>query len=209
MPKREKTFSKYLTYRFGNGTFSKPSFKDFAKSDIHKEIERVYRQLNGKQEIYPVAFRGYDIKLDNFIVELDEEQHFNRYRLLTLDSFMYSSSKSFSLNFYKTICIEHESDCLKKGDYGKYWKTDSSDRQFGKSGPEGILDVNGSSRWRQRAFYDFLRDAGQFLGKYKLIRISVHQVIDGNSVGLILDKGLTKYYPVLFDQIEKSIGESR
>jgi hypothetical protein len=205
MPKREEAFSNCLVDRFGCGYFSKPSIKDFLDSNIHQEIERVYRLLNGQQAIYPAGFNGYDIMLKNFIVELDEEQYFNRYRLLTLDSFIYNNNISFSSNYYKSICKKHESDCFIKDHYRKYWKTDSSDKQFGKSAPEGILAGDGSSRWRQRAFYDFLRDAGQFMGNYKLIRISVHQVIDSNSVGVILGKELTQYYPVLFDQIEKSI----
>jgi len=202
MPKQEEILSQILIDKFGEGSFQKPSYSDFSTSKLHNEITKVYRKLNGQLELYPVAFRGYDIQLSNCIVELDEEQHFNRYRALTLDSSIYKNSNSFSATDYIGYCKSFENLCLKKGDNRKYWKSNSTEIQFGKSAPDGILTGNGSSRWRQRAFYDFLRDAGQQIRDYKLIRISVHQIINDKTVGEILNKNLTKYYPKLISLIK-------
>jgi len=39
--------------------------------------------LNGILSQYPFHFRGFDINCNEFIIELDEERHFNRNRLIT------------------------------------------------------------------------------------------------------------------------------
>ena len=202
MPKQEEILSQLLINEYGECSFKKLSYFDFSNSKFHNEITKVYKKLNGQLEMYPVAFRGFDIQLSNCIVELDEEQHFNRYRALTLDSSMYKKINSFSTADYISYCNNFENLCLKKGYNRKYWKSNSTEIQFGKSSSDGTLTGNGSSRWRQRAFYDFLRDAGQRIGNYKLIRISVHQFIDDKKVGEILNKNLTKYYPKLISLIK-------
>lgn len=205
MPKQEEILSRLLTQKFGQGAFRKPSFADFSNSEFHNEIKNIYNKLNGQLNTYPVAFRGFDIELPLCIVELDEAQHFNRYRSITLDSSIYKASKSFSTTEYKDYCNQFENECLKKGDNRKYWKTPSTEKQFGKSAADGILTGGGSSRWRQRAFYDFLRDVGQYVGNFKLLRISIYQMIEDKSVGEILERELTKYYPQLLNQIESKV----
>lgn len=94
---------------------------------------------------------------------------------------------------------------MKKGDNRKYWKTTSTEKQFGKSAAEGILNGDGSSRWRQRAFYDYLRDVGQYVGNYKLIRISIYKRIEHKTIGEILERELTKYYSQLLKEIESKV----
>lgn len=205
MPKQEEVLSRLLTQKFGQEAYRKPSFSDFSNSEFHNEIHNIYNKLNGHLNNYPVAFKGFDIELPHCIVELDEAQHFNRYRSITLDSSIYKANTSFSTTEYKDYCNQFEYECLKKGDNRKYWKTSSTEKQFGKSAADGILTGDGSSRWRQRAFYDFLRDVGQFVGNYKLIRISIYQRIDDKTIGEILDKELTKYYPQLLKQIESKV----
>jgi hypothetical protein len=202
MPKLEEVFSKLLKKKFGQGTFKRPTLNDFLDSKYHNEIHNIYKKLNGKLNNYPVAFRGFDIELKNCIVELDEAQHFNRYRSITLESSVYKINNSFSTTDYKIYCNQFENECLKKGNNRKYWKTSSSDEQFGKSATDGILFGDGSSRWRQRAFYDFLRDVGQYIGSYKLIRISIYQMIEDKTIGEILERELIKYYPLLLDKLE-------
>lgn len=194
MPQQQELLANLLTEKFGVGSFAKPSYFTFSSSSLHSEIDRVYRLLGGKLSEYPTAFRGYDIQLNNCIVELDEEQHFNRYRKLTLTSAIYQKIDSFSITDYRTFCEKHEINCLKKADNRKYWSTSSTDKQFGESSDRGVLDENGSSRWKQRAFYDYLRDAGSEFSKHKLIRIAVHQLIRDKTVDEILKKGLSQYY---------------
>jgi hypothetical protein len=47
-------------------------------------VRALYAQLGGIQSESRLAPRGWDHPLDGFIVEPDEEQHFTRYRALTL-----------------------------------------------------------------------------------------------------------------------------
>ncbi|MEJ7846986.1 MAG: hypothetical protein WKF92_02740 [Pyrinomonadaceae bacterium] len=206
MPFRETTLSNLLL--FGTDSVLKPSYADFANSALHPEIQKVYKKLNGQLETYPVQYRGFDIKLPGCVVEFDEEQHFNRYRQLTLNSTIYEYNNSFSTEEYKTFCVEFENQCLNRASYGKYWKTNSTENQFGESSGNGMLEENGgSSRWKQRAFYDFLRDAGQQVGNYKLIRVSIHEVIGDTSVREILGNNLRQYFADLVKMIEqKRIG---
>jgi len=48
-------------------------------SQHRDEVMQVYRSLGGILNEIPFRFGGWDIVAPNFIIELDEEQHFNRY----------------------------------------------------------------------------------------------------------------------------------
>lgn len=48
---------------------------------------------------------------------------------------------------------------------------------FGLSHSEGILIGNGSSRWKQRAFYDFVKDASTLLTQIPVIRLSIYDTV--------------------------------
>jgi hypothetical protein len=91
-------------------------------------------------------------------IELDEAQHFNRYRDITLSSLQYSTLPFFPLSDYRTYCTVNEPLCLQKARRLGYWTNPSSAKNFGKAGHHGILAGLGSPRWKQRAFYDYLRD---------------------------------------------------
>jgi len=71
----------------------------------------------------------------------------------------------------------------------------SSDRQFGQSGERYNLEGAGSSRWRQRAFYDYLKDVYSWVVNLPLIRISIYDEFEGVSVDTLLSKGLAE--PIL------------
>lgn len=75
--------------------------------------------------------------------------------------------------YCKRFCDEYESNCLSAASWGNNWKTDSAERQFGHSDPEGCLGEKGSSRWKQRAFYDLLKDVANLMMKRPVIRFSI------------------------------------
>lgn len=137
-----------------------------------------------------------DIKLNGFVVELDVEQHFNRYRLVTLSSQFYRSK---SVKEYRYYCNQFEEDCQARAAFGKYWRTDSADRQFGPSEPYGQLTGTCSSRWKQRAFCDYLRDVAAEIIGCQLIRISVFDSVDGVRIGSILHEQKKDLYDRLAD----------
>jgi hypothetical protein len=195
MRQRQEILTKLLTDKFGIGTHC-PSSIDSAlliKAGIMNEVLRTYRKLGGILPVPPLSFGKWDICLDGFIVELDEEQHFNRYRAITLGSYIYHMDKGFDVFEYGNYCNKYEADCLRKSAWGKYWTSPSTEKQFGSPGINGDLKENGSPRWRQRAFYDYLRDVFAFVYRVPVIRISVYDRLVINSknktIGTILLNG--------------------
>jgi hypothetical protein len=195
MRKRQEILSHILTSTFGEGHIYQNSvdIHELVKAGILNEVKRTYQRLGGILEQPPFSFGKWDICLNGFIVELDEEQHFNRYRTITLDSYIYHMEKGFDIFDYGKYCKDYEADCLKKSSWGKYWTSPSTEKQFGSPGNNGNIEGNGSPRWRQRAFYDYLRDVFAILYRVPLIRISIYDNISLNGttkqVGIILLNG--------------------
>jgi len=149
-------------------------------------LNEVYNSLGGKQDVPPLNFGRWDIVTKDFIIELDEEQHFNRYRKKTLDSSLYDNYPWFDIEKYKIYCTEKESECKKKAKHGGYWANASTEKQFGKASEKGDLSGNGSPRWKQRAFYDFCRDLYSIVFEIPVYRFSVYDelIFKGNEIGL-------------------------
>ena len=187
MTKRETTLKFALKKEFGIGIHTRPNHEDFYVSKYSSEIDRIYSNLGGILFQYPTNYKGYDIILKNFIVELDEERHFNRYRKITLQSEFYNDN-SINVGKYQHYCSIHEIDCLKAASWGKNWSNPSTEKQFGVSSLPGDFQGNGSARWKQRAFYDYLRDISQFVSNIPLIRISIWDTIDKFTVNDLLNK---------------------
>jgi hypothetical protein len=114
----------------------------------------------------------------NLAIELDEEQHFNRYRLATLSSRIYKSLPRFPLSFYQTYCLQQEPLCLLKASHSKYWSTPSSVRSFGPASTSGTVTGSGSPRWKQRSFYDYLRDILPLAcTNFRVVRLSIYDSV--------------------------------
>jgi hypothetical protein len=167
--KREETMRILLNSEKGD----KP--KIYLEELLNKEkLKEIYTEWNsGESKEIPTSCGKFDIKLNGGYIEVDEELHFNKYRLITLNSKIYKNSKILNLENYKKFCTEYEEKCLKAGNYGKKWKNDSTEKQFGKSNKDGNLDKNGSSRWKQRAFYDLIKDIYCITNKFMLKRIAI------------------------------------
>lgn len=169
---------------------------ELQRAGLANEVQNIYKKIGGVCDSFPMNYR-WDIQRLDFILELDEELHFNRYRLITLDSNVYAKCPFFSVENYKIYCEKYEDDCLNAGSWGGKWKSESSEKQFLKSGPNGDLDGNGSSRWRQRAFYDYLKDLNLFVRGIKVIRVSIYDQFRGEQLKCILeaqDKKKLKIY---------------
>jgi len=173
-------------------TIHRPDFKGLAEHYLN-EISSVYKELGGILIEAPVKFGSFDFNNDNFIFEFDEEQHFNRYRAITLKSSIYNKNDS-NINNYKDWCNKMEVKCLSKASYGKYWSSISTEKQFGNPNSKGNLSNNGSPRWKQRAYYDFIKDCyAQFIG-IPIIRISVYDTINMNNIGNFISDNLFQKY---------------
>lgn len=176
-------------------------------SDYDHEIMRVYRDLGGIMESYPVNVGKYDLALKGLIIELDENLHFNRYRRITLNSIIYVDIRSFSATKYKEYCRLFEQRCLSAGRYGRKWTYESCEKQFGFAAKNGDLSGNGSPRWKQRAFYDYLKDVGCLLIGQKLVRLSIYDKINTENgieqLGDILEHNRTQYAEDIYRYISK------
>ena len=177
---REKTFIKYYLNYSGKKIHKhiKPSLDSIVNTGLYEEVMSVYKNLGGILEVFPYRFGPYDLPLSDMIIELDEEAHFNRYREITLDSTLYNDqSNKINVNNYKNQCRTKEHICLKNRSGLGFWTNPTSEKQFGKSNVNRDLDMNGSARWKQRAFYDYLRDLiPQILG-IPIYRVSIYDVL--------------------------------
>ena len=65
---------------------------------------------------------------------------------------------------------------------------------FLNSNTEKDLSGNGSSRWRQRAYYDFLKDITSKYKNIHIIRISIYETDQDKTVGDLLNNQDTKVW---------------
>lgn len=158
----------------GQEAVRKVAHDDLLQSPAATEAYATYRRVGGIQDAVPhFPPLRWDMTLDGVAVELDEAQHFNRYRAITLDSPVYEALQGLPTHDYRTWCAEHEGDALARQRQGPgFWKNPSTERQFGASGPRGDLSGPGSSRYKQRAFYDFLRDLSPWIAGTAVARVS-------------------------------------
>mgnify|MGYP000146893322 FL=1 len=183
----------------------KLSIFEIEYSGLGNEVERVYSALGGASEQIPLNYGSWDISLKDFCIELDEERHFNRYRLETLASSIYKDFSFFSVSNYKEYCLTKEEQCLRAASWGNNWKTNSSDKNFVISGDYGDLSENGSSRWRQRAFYDFIKDLNSVIRKVPILRISIYDTYNGNTVNEMLIKKDVRNLRAFLKDLRKNI----
>jgi hypothetical protein len=137
------------------------------------EIEDVYKRRGGILPILPLNLRSWDVESDGIAIEFDEYLHLNRYRGMTLQSAIYKRLPRFPLNAYKRYCSEHEEKCLCAGSYGGNWTNKSARAQFGLESPPRDMSERWISRWKQREFYDFLKDLSPLLIGVNVVRVAV------------------------------------
>ena len=81
-----------------------PTLDDIARSSHGPQVRAVYEQLGGRLNRLPMNLRTWDIELEQEVLEIDKEQHFNRYRLITLNSPLYKYIPNFPLHSYRVYC---------------------------------------------------------------------------------------------------------
>ena len=200
--KKENILKQVVLQEYGEKKHSKLTKSQLSLSpELYSEVKSMYKELGGTQEDPPLTFGPWDISTPEFIIELDEENHFNRSRLQTLNSNIYQSIKGFPLEAYKQFCKQYESRCRK---FGGYWKSDSSENLFMKSNDNGCLNGAGSSRWKQRAFYDFLRDITGVISGIPVIRLSIYQTFKGKKVQDIIE---SKDKTMILDLVRTTVDE--
>lgn len=179
--------------RLTRGEIPFPKLDDLTTSELAGEVESVYRSLGGKLTSLPLNLRKWDIEFDGVAVELDEHLHFNRYRGATLSSPAYEHLSGFPRELYLDYCASHEADCLKAGSYGGKWTNNSCEKQFGCSSTAGTLSgEGGAARWKQRAYYDFVKDLSPILIRTRVVRLAIWDWIDEKGEKRLLIDALRK-----------------
>jgi len=152
-------------------------------------IRQIYDDLAGIPEQFEHARPGsFDLAFDTgdgkLIVELDEEQHFNRYRTITL-SRPWAAQLPWTTT-YVAYSAAHEAQLVRRWRSGRRWTNESAPRFFGVASPPGDFSGAGAPRWRQRAFYDAVKD---LMPAIRLARVSVHDELEGRALNVILRSG--------------------
>ena len=151
------------------------------------EILELFKNLGGMPGHSEFRAGPWDLTFRNYIqLELDEEQHFNRYRQMVLQS-SWASVLPWR-EAYLRHCEKFEPRCLLKAGNRGYWTSDSTVNMFGPSDAPKIFGQYGSARWKQRAFYDAIRDmCAIHVDGITVARVSIYDQVDGISLQDILD----------------------
>lgn len=167
----------------------RPSESSIAAADLTDEVQQVYEELGGVQPAPRLRPGAWDFTFDGWTLELDEENHFNRYRAQTLDAPSYEELEAFDRTAYREYCAAHEDEC---STHGGYWINNSAAREFGPAGDRGVLSGEGSPRWKQRAFYDFLKDLAPLTDGVTVSRIAIWDTVSTGGetelVGSVLER---------------------
>lgn len=153
----------------------------------HDELLAIYRSLGGLLDDPPWRPGPWDLIFeDGLVVELDEQLHFNRYRAITLTASW--AAKLPWTDAYLAYCADQEDRCLADGCWGKRWTNDSCARMFA-GGLVGDLAGDGAPRWKQRAFYDALKDLAPMAGnRLSVARVSIYDTVEGESLDEVLSE---------------------
>ncbi len=149
-----------------------------------RRITECYEALGGIQKAPLLRPRGWDHPLDGLVVELDEEQHFNRYRAFTLQ-FAWARTLPWAADYVRQ-CERYEAKAIASHSGGGFWTGAGSEKLFGPSAIRKDFSGNGSARWKQRALYDAMRDAAAMSNGFDLARLSVHDVVGKTTLGEVL-----------------------
>lgn len=157
----------------------------------------VYERLGGRPEGRALISGDWDLAVEgNLLIELDEQEHFNRHRDLTLEGTGLPWTHD-----YQRYSAAHEDRC--RTDNG-FWTTNRSAVMFGPASAPGNHDGVGSPRWRQRALYDANKDIWvQDNPAWRLVRLSMYDVVDGVRLDKVL-KGKHQLDPALLRDLVES-----
>ncbi|WP_373522753.1 hypothetical protein [Aquiflexum sp.] len=152
-------------------------------------LNNVIGELKGQGNLPILIHLKFDFKINRNLFVYDDAVHFNRYRLTTLKSDLYSTFSFSWVDGYKRLCRTFEKECIKAGLQDRIWNGPPiASRIFGKSEEPGDLSGNGSSGWKLNAYNDAQYDLISRLHGYKLIRIPEYEnIMIGGSLKKIDD----------------------
>ena len=137
-----------------------------------------FDELGGKGSAPLLEKLKFDFKLGRNVICWDGELHFNRYRLSTFRSEMYSEWKFGFSESHKRLCRTFEKECLKAGMQQRIWNGPPIARNiFGEASEPGDFTGNGAIGWKLSAYNDAQYDLQTRIHGYKLIRITPYETL--------------------------------
>ena len=141
-------------------------------------LSKIYEALGGKDGSPFLEKLKFDFKIGRNLILWDDELHFNRYRLLTFRSEMYSEWTFPFAEGHKRLCRTFEKECLKAGLQQRIWCGPSiAINSFGQAEESGDFSGNGAPGWKMQAYNDCQYDLQTRIHGYKLIRLSPYETI--------------------------------
>ncbi len=141
-------------------------------------LAEILEDLGGNGSMPLLEKLKFDFKIGRFFILWDEEIHFNRYRLITLRSSLYTDFNFIFSEGLKRLCRTYEKEALKSGMNSRVWAGPPIARNvFGEASEPGDFSGNGAIGWKLLAYNDAQLDLQTRIHGYKLIRLSPFETI--------------------------------
>ncbi len=141
-------------------------------------LAEIYLNLGGDGILPLLEKLKFDFKINRNLFVYDDELHFNRYRLLTFRSDLYSEFNFPFVEGLKRVCRTFEKECLKAGMQERIWKgLPFAKHCFGKASEPGDFTLNGSPGWKLTAYNDAQMDLQSRIHGYKIFRIYPYETL--------------------------------
>lgn len=160
--------------------------RDFELEIVSKYLDRkgqnwlaeIYEDLGGVGNIPLLEKLKFDFKIGRDLFVYDDELHFNRYRLITLRSDLYTELNFSFSDMQKRLCRTYEKDCLKVGLQLRIWNgAPIAKHCFGEASEPGDFSGNGAIGWKLTAYNDAQFDLQTRIHGYKLFRITPFETL--------------------------------
>ncbi|MDR7128209.1 hypothetical protein J2X69_000537 [Algoriphagus sp. 4150] len=143
-----------------------------------KWVTEIYEDLGGVGK-YPLLEKlKFDFKINRNLFVYDDEIHFNRYRLITFRSDLYSELNFPFMETQKRLCRSYEKECLKVGMQQRIWNgAPLAKHCFGEATEPGDFSGNGATGWKLTAYNDCQYDIQTRIHGYKFFRITPFETL--------------------------------
>jgi hypothetical protein len=141
-------------------------------------LKEIFQELGGTGNFPLLEKLKFDFKIGRYLILWDDELHFNRYRLGTFRSEMYSEWTFLFEAGHRRLCRTFEKECLKAGMQQRIWIGPPIAKNiFGEASETGDFSGNGATGWKLTAYNDAQYDLQIRLHGYKLIRLSPYETL--------------------------------
>lgn len=141
-------------------------------------LQEILVDLGGNGSLPLLEKLKFDFKIGRNFIQWDEELQFNRYRLISLKSELYSEFNFSFSEAYKRLCRSYEKEALKAGFQTRIWNGPPVAKHvFGEASEPGDFTGNGATGWKLLAYNDAQIDLQTRIHGYKLIRLSPFETL--------------------------------